>query len=238
VATRADYESALRATGDLPGGASLKDRPDLIAAVQAHWHAVGNNGCRFAMHLSERRERFGWETWVIGDRGGLAGTADAIATRTRQRLPPVEVDILSFVLPHIATSQALGDVVRSLGQREDWKLHEKADLSDDDAELLCLSVRVELGHWSEILGFGHGAPLAYTRRAPFTELAIRAKAPPRMARRDHRAYMADVPLDADTRTFGEWWKETERRRAERLGDEHNARGKARVTTVVERPRGA
>jgi hypothetical protein len=232
VATRSDYEAVLHASGSLPDGAALVDHPELVAVVQAHWHAAGNNGCHFAMHLSEHRERFGWETWVMADRGSPATTADAIAETTQQRLEPVEVDVLSFVLPHIETPRALGDVVRSLGGRAGWKLVENADPRDGDLALLGLSVGIDLGHWSEILGFGPGAPLAHTRRAPFTELAIRAK-PPRRARRNHRAYMADVPLNQDSATIRLWGDATERCRAERLGDEQDARGKARVTTVVQ-----
>lgn len=232
VATRADYEAVLRASESLPDGAALEDYPALVAVVQAHWHAAGNNGCHFAMHLSEHRGRFGWETWVMDDRGSSAATADAIADMAEQCREPVEVDVLSFVLPHVATPHALGDVVRLLGARRGWKLVENADPRNGDLALLGLSVAIGLGHWSEILGFGLGAPLAHTRRAPFTELAIRAK-PPRKARQNHRANMADVPLNQDSATIKLWGDKTERCRAERLGDEQDARGKARVTTVVQ-----
>ncbi|MEA2188180.1 MAG: hypothetical protein QOK16_3191 [Solirubrobacteraceae bacterium] len=231
VATRADYEAVLRASGSLPDGAALEDNPELVALVQAHWHAAGNNGCHFAMHLSEHRQRFGWETWVMDDRDSPAATADAIADTAESRLEPVEVDVLSFVLPHVETPRALGDVVRLLGARPGWNLVENAEPRSGDLALLGLSVGIDLGHWSEILGFGLGAPLAHTRRAPFTELAIRAK-PPRRARPNHRAYMADVPLNQDSATIKLWGDETKRCRAERLGDEQDALGKARVTTVV------
>jgi hypothetical protein len=237
VPTRDDYEEALRVCGHLGDGVALTEHPELVAVVQAHWHAAGYNGCRFAMHLSEHRERFGWETWVMADRDSPTAVADAIAERAAKRLAPVEVDVLSFVLPHVETARTLGDVTRSLGGRDGWKLVEDADPVDGGLALLGLTVGIDLGHWSEILGFGDGAPLAYTRRAPFTELAIRAK-PPQRSRTNHRAYMADVRLDEDSRTIAQWGRETKRCRAERLGDEHDARGKARVTTVVQQPTGA
>jgi hypothetical protein len=236
VPTRSDYERVLRDTGSLAKDAALEDDPALVAVVQAHWHSVGHNGCRFAVHLSEHRQRFGWETWVLRDRGGTTATADAIAAVAHDRLEPVDVDVLSCILPRSDT-RALGDVVRSLGRRAGWKLTEKRDPLEHHLTLLCLSVEVDLGYWSEILGFGEGAALANTRRAPFTELVIRAK-PPRGAQRKRRVNLADVPLDQDSSTVGRWGQETKRGRAERLGDAQNARGKARVTAVAEQSMGA
>lgn len=236
VFSYADYETALRAGGALSSGSSLSDHPELIAVAQAHWHASGSNGCRFAMYLSEHRERFGWETWVMRERDTETATADAIAALTHERIDEVEVDVLSFLLPHVRTSAALGEMVVRLGQRDDWRLAEGQDPTDDGVGLLGLSIGIDLGFWSEVLGFGQGRPLAHTRQAPFTELAIRAK-PPRSARANKRAFMADVPLDEDSATIARWGNETKRSRAQRLGDGHEARGKAKWTTVVQRSTG-
>lgn len=235
IASRSDYEAALRAGSRLESDMSLDHEPELVAAVQAHWHASGSNGCRFAMYLSEHRERFGWETWVMASRDTAAGTAEAIAKLALERIDDVAVDVLSFVLPHVNTPAVLGEISGCLGDRDGWRLAQGRDATDDTIELLGLSVGIDLGFWSEILGFGQGEPLAYTRRAPFTELAIRAK-PPRTARTNKRAFMADVPLD-DSVAFGQWGKETKRARAQRLGNDHDARGKAKWTTVVKRPTG-
>lgn len=224
---------ALRDSGALSGDSSLDEHPELVAVVQAHWHASGSNGCRFAMYLSERRERFGWETWVMGDRGSAADTAVAVEELTHSRIDEVEVDVLSFVLPHVTSSWVLGEIVKCLGAREGWRLAEGRDAAADGIQLLGLTIGIDLGFWSEVLGFGEGAPLAHTRRAPFTELAIRTK-PPKGARPNKRAFMADVPLDADAATMGRWKNETKQSRAQRLGDAQDARGKAKWTTVVPR----
>lgn len=236
VASRGDYETSLRNCGALSRDSSLGDRPDLVAAVQAHWHASGSNGCRFAMYLSEHRERFGWETWVMRDRVTAAATAAAIADLAHSRVDEVDVDVLSFVLPHVTSSLVLGEIVKCLGTRDGWRVAEGRDPTDDGIDLLGLTIRIDLGFWSEVLGFGEGEPLAHTRRAPFTELAIRTK-PPKGARSNKRAFMADVPLDADSATMGRWKKETNQSRAQRLGDAHDARGKAKWTTVVQRSTG-
>lgn len=123
-----------------------------------------------------------------------------------------------------------------MSRRDDWRLAEGRDATDEGIDLLGLSIRIDLGFWSEILGFGQGDQLAHTRRAPFTELAIRAK-PSRSARANKRAFMADVPLDEDSATLARWGKETKEARAQRLGDGHDARGKAKWTTVVQRSTG-
>jgi hypothetical protein len=68
--------------------------------------------------------------------------------------------------------------------------------------------------------------------APFTELAIRVKEPPR-PRRSHRPYMADIEMDLDNIEFGSWWHDTKRQRAERLGAAQDARAKGRVTFALE-----
>src|SRR4051794_28995200 len=65
IATRDDYDCRLRDTGLLDPGEPLTDHPELCAAVQAHWHAAGSNGCLFAAYLSEHRRDYGWETWVL-----------------------------------------------------------------------------------------------------------------------------------------------------------------------------
>jgi len=241
VPTRQDYEMALRHDGPLSDGAALADHPELVAAIQAHWHADGNNGCRFAMYLSENRAKFGWESWVMADCGGAAADAAAIDERVRACLEAAEVDVISLLLPHVESPEELGDIVRALGELEKWKVSDQGQESDPqhgDLQLLGLSLAIELEHWSEVLGFGPVGPSAYTRRAPFTELAIRAKPPKRPRLHNHRAYMADIDANLDRDTTAAWWSETERRRAERLGNEHDARGKARVTTVVQRSTGA
>jgi hypothetical protein len=233
MVTREDYETAFRSAGDLPDTDEIQDRPDLVAAAQAHWHATGSNGCRFAAYMSEHRHRFGWETWVVvAADDDVTAVADSIVRLVDDRLPHVEVDVLSIVLPHVRGPEPLGQLVRRLGQQDDWRLRAYRDRSVAELELLGLSVGLDLNYWSEILGFGSAAPLANTRRAPFSELAIRAKPPKRRESSDQRAHMAQVRLDVDGPTLTRWRRATERSRAERLGVAHDSRGKARVTTVV------
>ena len=115
-----------------------------------------------------------------------------------------------------------------LSRRAEWDVHAEAlsdDSPEDGAARLGVRVAVEFDHWSEVLGFGEFALQPNTRLAPFTELAIRAKAPPR-PRRSHRAYMADIAVDVEQVEFGSWWHETKREPAARLAPDQDTRGKA------------
>lgn len=241
VPTREDYHVALRDAGALRAGETIAFHAELTAAVQAHWHAGGHNACVFAADLSGTRAQSGWETHVLEyreDWGGVAAQeiAEAIAELCRPRLLDPAVEVVSAILPQLEDELALAGVVWHLGSLPDWDLRELGIVEVTDlGEVVLLGVRakVELDHWAEILGFGRFPGQANTRLAPFTELAIRAKEPAR-PRSNRRAYMADIEMDLDKIEFGQWWHETVRQRAERLGAEQDARGKARVTYALDR----
>ena len=231
---RADYERALRDAGVLGADESIDSRPELVGTVQAHWHAGGHNACVFAEFLSARRREGGWETYVLAEGDGAEEDGAALDALVRPRLQAPEVEVVSVILPHIGDIRRFAGLARHLGGLPDWRLRDEE--AGEHPELgpvrrLELAVDVGLDHFSEVLGFGPLEPLAYTRRAPFCELAIRAK-PPRRPRRDGRAYMAHIEVDLDKPEFGEWWRRTEEQRAARLGELHDRWGKARVTLAV------
>jgi hypothetical protein len=234
LATREDCEGALRDAGALRPDEPLAENAEVVAATQAHWHAAGYNACEFAVFLSARRAEYGWETYVLGTSDITKADEEALAMVVRQRIEAPEVEVISVLMPQITTVRALGELVSRLGDLPDWRLRDEG--VEEDEELgrvvrIGLDVDVGLGQWSELLGFGPFAPLAHTRRAPFCELAIRAK-PPNRPRRDQRTFMAQIHVDIDAPMFGEWWHRTELARAEHLGPQHDARGKARVTVVI------
>jgi hypothetical protein len=143
--------------------------------------------------------------------------------------------VVSVVLPH-GGADYLARLLARLADVDGWTVaHEGAEDEPVLGRLVRLGLRVtvEFGYSSEVLGFGRYPGLAYSRQAPFTELAIRAK-PPRRPRRDRRAFMAhaDILPPLDKVEFGEWWDRTNAKRAERLGAAHDARGKARVGFVL------
>lgn len=234
VPTRADYEDRLRRAGALPRDEALESRPDLVAVVQAHWHAAGHNGCLSASFMSEQRAKYGWETWVIGSTGEAATDAAAIRGVVAPRIPDADAQVVSVLLPLLQTPGQLAEIFAELAGDEAWRFEDHGVEQDPElGAVVRLGLTVDVGdeHWSEVLGFGPGAPLAYTRRAPFMELAIRTK-PPAEPEPDHRSFMANIDIDLDKPLFAEYWRETKRQRAARLGDAHTVRGKARVTTIV------
>ena len=236
VPTRADYEAALRQAGVLGAGEGWVERPELVAAVQAHWHAGGDDPCVFAQYMSTRRDVHGWETFVLADHGSVAADADAVDELTTERVAAPEAEVVSVLLPHGDSPAYLAGLLARLALLDAWEVCDEG--AEDDPELgrlvrLGLRVKVEFGYGSEVLGFGPYAGLAYSRQAPFTELAIRAK-PPRKPRRDKRAFMAHVDIfpPLDNPDMKEWWDRTEQNRRGRLGERHDARGKARVVFAL------
>jgi len=230
-----DYERALREGGRLGSAEKLTDRPELVAAAQAHWHAEGGNSCIFSAYLSEERQDHGWETFVVLESGPAAELAAGIEEIVAPRLAAPAIEIVSVVLPNLDDAAELAALVGHLGALPDWSAVEIGEETDEHAGALVkvgLRRDVELDFESEVLGFGCHPGAARTRLAPFTELAIRAKPPPRF--KSHmRAVMADIRLpDISGATMGEWGKETAQLRESMLGDGHDLRGKAKVTFVL------
>lgn len=209
--------------------------PELVAASQAHWHAAGNNACVFASHMSEYREENGWETIVLEARGSRVADAEALAMLVMPRLLAPEAEVVSVVLPHIIAIEDVAAVLRRLEQLPAWSVTDEGEEDDDvygKLVRLGLRVEVEFGFLSEVLGFGPFEIFGGTRRAPFTELAIRAK-PPTKRPRDRRAFVAHYRIPGLTNyDTNVWWQQTKSSRAARLGPDHDERAKARVTVPL------
>jgi hypothetical protein len=235
--SRADYEAAFVAAGLLAPEQSLADQPELSAIAQAHWHASGANACTFAAYMSEHRDEFGWDSYVIDEEEPLRTSALAatIAAVVRPSIEDPEVEVVSVLLPQIEDEQPLAALLARLSGMVEWEVREEG--RDDEQALgqmvrLGVRVAVEFDHWSEVLGFGRFATQPNTRLAPFTELAIRAKGPQR-PRRDHRSYMADISTGLDNLEFGRWWHDTKEQRAGRLSESQTFRGKAKATFSIK-----
>lgn len=235
VPARSDYEQAFRAESLIGDSETLADHRELIAAAQAHWHSDGNNACVFAAHMSSERARVGWETYVLADHGDPAADAGALHTLWSNRILAPEAEVVSVLIPHADDVGHIVGLLRRLEQLPSWAVTDEGQEEDDEfgtVQRLGLRVDVEFGFSSEVLGFGPYAAYGYTRRAPFTELALRAKAP-RKRPKHRRAFMAQVMIPGlDTADFGNWWEQTKASRAARVGAEHNDRAKARVAFAL------
>lgn len=242
-----DYEACLRDGGHLPGGAPLHDHPLLIAQAQAHWHSSSFNGCVFSAFLSDHRTTHRWDTYVIENAGSPTANASVVAELVQSALDDIEVEIVSVIVPFIADTRELAELVAALREHEGWTVDEVGEENDPEhGELVRLGVRVvvrppvaataEHDHNSEVLGFGPQPTGARTRRAPFTELAVRAKSPDR-PRAHRRAHMAQVTLfDQDVKVasarIAQWGAETNELRGAILGEDHQERGKAKVSFTI------
>lgn len=231
LASRADYETALRTAGELGEGEPIAANPLLAAAAQAHWHSQGSNGCAFASFLSERRAEYGWETHVIHGSNEPRELAMATAEIFAERREEPDVEVVSVLLQEVDDEALLAALLTRLGGLSDWEVWVQG--RETDAELgsiVRLGVRaaVEFDHWSEVLGFGRFAAQVNTRAAPFTEMAIRAK-PPKRHKVNQRAYMADIDTGLEKDQFRELWRQTEDDRLRRLAPSQDLRGKAKVS---------
>ncbi len=148
IPTREDYRTALAAARLPPEGAALEDEPDLVAAVQAHWHAAAYNACVFAENLSGTRAESGWESYVLAPAGQPDEIALAIATICVERLPVPEVQVVSVLMPRLDDPRELVRFLRRLGSLPDWRLDELDRVSSElgDIVLLGLRAKVELDH--------------------------------------------------------------------------------------------
>lgn len=228
---RADYTAAMRAAGLIGGKEDLAERPLLAAAAQAHWHAIGSNGCTFASFLSKRRAEYGWETYILYDASDARDLTSAIVEVFKQRQTEPEVEVVSILLPDLDDETLLSALLARLAGQADWDvLPQGREENEALGPLVRIGVRalVEFDHWSEVLGFGRFAAQPNTRLAPFTEMAVRAK-PPSRHRLNQRAYMADIDMGFERDKFRAWWRETGENRLRRLGAAQDLRGKAKVT---------
>ena len=247
--TAADYTRCLRAGGQLPEGEELAEHPLLVAQAQAHWHASEFNGCVFSARLSAHRTAHGWQTFVIRDRGAAHLNAETIEEATRPTLAVTEVEIVSVIAPFVVSGKQLAELLVALGALPGWTLEELATERDGRlGSLVRLALRTPVrpplsedpafDHQSEVLGFGPQPTGARTRRAPFTEIAVRAKAPAR-ARPSRRAYMADVTVvdergvKVDGSQMAEMGAQTKELRRSILDPDQDQRGKAKVTFTVD-----
>jgi hypothetical protein len=234
--TARDYGTALRRAGVLGSVDDLLTHADLVAAAQAHWHTTGGDSCLFASGMSARREEAGWRAIIIAARPNLDADAAAVAEHTAVCLADPRTEIVSMILPHVDETKGVSALVTALAGHGGWSLDEIGIEHDDCAgDVVLLGLRVDLakGVRSEILGFGPVATFPHTRRAPFTELAIRVGLG-EQRREQHRGHMADVPLNLSPESVCDLCERTRDSRKLRLPAAQNKRAKAKVTFTLTR----
>jgi hypothetical protein len=165
-----------------------------VIAIQRDWHMRGQNGCVFAMHaarkLSLRQWRYEVHDWPEDPLVIRQSISTAVAD-------PIN-EILSLLFPAI-------DCVHGVNALTDVALHAgcyPSASSESQPKIIALRYPIG-GAESWVVGFAPLSTLPPTRRAPFTELAIRTKAKdwfthPELNNDLGQAHLADVDLKFTT----------------------------------------
>ncbi|WP_242909257.1 hypothetical protein [Actinomadura terrae] len=165
---------------------------DTITTIQSDWHIRGQNGCVFAMHAARSLSARQWRHEVLFDHRD----ARRIRTLITRSVADPGNDVLSLIFPQVTTPEHVQVLVRSA-------LEAGCHLAPDDpaegSGLIALRYRLGAAD-SWIVGFAPLPNLPATRRAPFTELAIRTKTKDRPTHPDlnkdaGQAHLADINLD-------------------------------------------
>ncbi len=233
--SRDDYADRLASRGLLERPDELAGRPALVAEVQAHWHSRGSSACLFDAYISANRERLGWVTIVPAEPAAADALAELVATRVAKTAAQDGVEIVSVVLPSIGSTSELVEFMVALAGQKGWYVVVAGEDIDarDGSSLSLLGVRARVvGQTTRAIGFTPLPPSSPTRRAPFVELVLRAKAGSR-ERASRRALLSDIDLGELPGALREGWVERSRELRDALLTDHERRlASPRVTFAV------
>jgi len=242
--SRADYIQYLITHGHIAREEDLVERPDLIVAIQQDWHRQGQNGCKFAQFIVQKRSEHGWETavFVMGKapwpRQAVEDVGDTVADAIRDP----GINAVSLVFPDVRVVERLCSLITALGQRPGWRVDELEQYASlpERPPVVALAVRVRLndqGALAWALGFGPFAFLPPTRQSPFTEIALASK-PKRGPVREGltpdqlAAHLADIPVRLNKQSFDSMMVKTKANRRMILAGVDDPTAKAKVTFAV------
>lgn len=244
---RQDYIRCLKNQGFIERASDLNQLPELVADVQKHWHASGQNGCRFAQLLSRAPSDYGWRIVVVTrghEKMWIRKVIPEIHDHITRALRHSATSALSLIFPGVTQAWELAELLHELDGMTKCTVEETGEpVMLKRIEYVPVGMRVLLNHdgvrsWA--LGFGPFAFLPPTRRAPFTEIALATK-PKTFPLRDKRlnpnpllAHLADVDILLDDKTFSTYWSATEVNRSDLLSGQVVGTARARVTFIVPR----
>lgn len=163
---------------------------ETIAAIQRDWHRRGQNGCIFAMHAARKLTARQWRYDVHASVEDI----ELLRRSIRTAIDDPHNEILSLVFPNIECRADVSELVRvalAVG------FFQAGELTAGSG-LVGLRYRIcDVESW--VVGFAPLVTLPLTRRAPFTELAIRTKTKrgpihPDLNNEMSQAHLADVEL--------------------------------------------
>ncbi len=243
---RQDYINHLIARGHIENESDMINQPDLIIAIQRHWHGLGQTGCKFAQILSKDPQKYGWHMEVVNgtSKNGVSSSIlNQIERVVCSAIHDRQIEMISLVFPEVTTPEALVSLLYSLEQLPDWSITtikglEQVSSSDSTVYISLRVILNNKGVLSWVLGFGPFHFLAITRLSPFTELAIRVKPyKPDMPFRELNndpmtAHLADVPISVGSETFEQLWINTKLASGRIRANSDPLKAKAKVTFPI------
>lgn len=173
------------------GGRADELDEETVAIIQRDWHQRGQNGCVFAMHAARKLNARQWRYEVHASVDDI----EELHRSIRAAVDDPHNEILSLIFPSVDCRADVNELVHialTVG------FYRTADLAPGSG-LVGLRYRIDDAE-SWVVGFAPLATLPPTRRAPFTELAVRTKSKrhpihPDLNNEISQAHVADVDLD-------------------------------------------
>src|SRR5437867_3382524 len=119
---RGDYVSHLVEHGYHGDAHAALQSDDTVQEIQRHWHTLGMNGCAYAQFAALHAKQLGWTFRVCRAVGrDLAFEVDATL---RQACADPTCEIVSVLLPHIASLDDLMSAIKALKQSAEFAVVE------------------------------------------------------------------------------------------------------------------
>lgn len=198
---------------------------DVIAA-QLEFYRNKKTGCAFAAFAAKFPQKYGWSQKVISP------DVTSIDAAIEEAIASADTTMVSLIFPDVRTPEALLSLV-SIFQGCNYIFLEQNILFD---EFRCLGFRAKVGSFvSWISGFGPFDFFPVTRRAPFTEVALRVKPRPNYKHIMKKApdgviHLADLDmLGMAEAVFKTMWNGSLERTAQLLGKKPDLKSAAKTT---------
>lgn len=232
--TKQDLLRLLVDAGEVEDEADLlANRPELVSELMLSWIGYGQTGCHFATKLARSPAESGLLSVAY-----LDSPSEAMVESFEALLldAPAAFEAVQFILPRVQSPEDAIQLLSNLGAHPRWYTTSIPNEQGDE-DLVGLRWRLPGGRYvSWVLGFAPLETMPFTRRAPYTALFMRMKAPefhdPDRPTEDDllAVHLADVPHRLSSESLlQKWWRNTRQTKTELLAGELTSAARARVT---------
>ncbi len=233
--TYADYEACLINQGACVNECDLRSNEALVRGIHRHWHRQGQTGCWFAQEFSKTMNLEKWRAVVISAHRAV-NCRQIISREVEDAIAASDCEALSIIFPRLNTLSELLDLIGLCRSIEGWMVG-PPDGTDDIAGIQ-IKIPLQHGCSSWVLGFGPFNFLPITRRAPFTELAVRTKPAKQPLTHDalntdiDAAHLADIPSHFTQDKFNKCMANTAAMKRRLLQTDDHPTARAKVTFAI------